>query len=265
VNTGTSATTDLVGTLLAGGGVTSPSGPQSYGVVSPSGPPVARTFTFTAAAACGGTSTASLQLDDGGMSLGTVSFTFPLGTSAPGGSTTFANAAAVTIPSSGTAAPYPSSIAVSGLTGTIAKVTATLSGFGHGFPDDVDVLLVGPAGQRLLLVSDAGGGGAVTGLSLTFDDAAPSALSDGGSLSSGTWKPSAYQAWTDVFPGPAPGEPYGTALSVFDGTDPNGTWTLFVRDDFTDMSGTISGGWSLSVTTSAPVCCTAPPGGEPTE
>ncbi len=261
VNGGTAPTIDLVATLLPIGGINDPSGAQSYGVLTPGAAAESRPFTFTASGTCGSTVSATLHLQDGPEDLGMVTFGFALGAVGAGGTAAFASAAAVDIPSSGAAAPYPSSIVVSGLTGTVAKVTATLTGFGHAFPDDVDVLLVGPGGQRMLLLSDAGGGGAVSGLSLTFDDAAVSALPDGGPLSSGTWKPSAYEPASDAFPSPAPGEPYGTTLSVFEGTNPNGTWSLYVRDDFSGGAGTIAGGWSLSITTSAPVCCTAPPAG----
>ena len=256
VNNGTASTVDLVATLLPLGGVTAPSAPQSYGAIAPFTPAVSRPFTFTAAAACGGTLTATLHLQDGPIDLGTVGFTFTLGTMGPGGTQTFTNAAAVTIPTAGSATPYPSSINVSGLTGPVVKVTASLNGFSHAFTDDVDVLLVGPDGKKMLLLSDAGGGGNVTGLNLTFDDAAASALPDGPLLTSGTWKPSVYEAGSDAFAPPAPAEPYGTTLSAFNGTDPNGTWSLFVRDDFTGGTGTIAGGWRLTITTSAPVCCT---------
>src|SRR5215470_10416721 len=51
--------------------------------------------------------------------------------------TTFTNASTIVIPTVGPAMPYPSTIAVSGLTGTISKVTVQLNGFAHGFPDDV--------------------------------------------------------------------------------------------------------------------------------
>ena len=44
---------------------------------------------------------------------------------------------------------------------------------------------------------------------------------------------------------------------AFVGTDPNGTWSLYVLDDFTGLSGTIAGGWSLSLTLGLPVCCTS--------
>ena len=78
-NVGSRATTNLVATLAAGGGVTLPSGPQLYGAVMRGAPEVARTFTFTASGVCGGSITATLQLQDGTNDLGTVPFGFRLG------------------------------------------------------------------------------------------------------------------------------------------------------------------------------------------
>ena len=46
----------------------------------------------------------------------------------------------------GTAVPYPSDIFVSGLTGSISNVSATLSGITYPFSQDLNVLLVGPGG-----------------------------------------------------------------------------------------------------------------------
>ncbi|MEO6613474.1 MAG: HYR domain-containing protein [Chitinophagaceae bacterium] len=78
-NTGTLNTTNLIGTLQATGGVTAPSGPQNYGVVVGGGPAVCRNFSFTAAGSCGGTITATLQLQDGATNLGTITYTFTMG------------------------------------------------------------------------------------------------------------------------------------------------------------------------------------------
>jgi hypothetical protein len=72
-------TTNLVATLLATNGVFAPSGPQTYGVLTAGGAAVSRPFTFTAQAACGGTITAILQLQDGATNYGTVSFNIPVG------------------------------------------------------------------------------------------------------------------------------------------------------------------------------------------
>jgi T5SS/PEP-CTERM-associated repeat protein len=73
---------------------------------------------------------------------------------------------------SGRASPYPSVLAVTGLGGTITNLTVTLSGLSHTFPDDLDILLVGPGGQKVMLMSDAGGGFALGNATLVFDDAA---------------------------------------------------------------------------------------------
>jgi len=81
-NTGGLDTTNLVGTLANTGGVTGASGPQNYGVVVSGGPAVCRNFTFTATGTCGGTITASIQFQDGATDLGTITYTFTLGTQA---------------------------------------------------------------------------------------------------------------------------------------------------------------------------------------
>ena len=83
-NNGTADSTALTAALLATGGVKSPSAAQSYGALTTGGAAVTRAFTFTADSTliCGSTLTATLQLQDGASSLGSVTFTFTLG--APG-------------------------------------------------------------------------------------------------------------------------------------------------------------------------------------
>ena len=68
-------------------------------------------------------------------------------------SETFSNSAAIVIPATGTGAgtgapatPYPSTITVAGITDPVARVTVTLKQASHTFPDDIDILLVGPTG-----------------------------------------------------------------------------------------------------------------------
>ena len=80
-NVGTASTTNLVATLLSTGGILSPSGPQNYGALSANGATVLRPFTFTATGSCGGTDTATIQLQDGAANLGTATFSFGLGRS----------------------------------------------------------------------------------------------------------------------------------------------------------------------------------------
>jgi subtilisin-like proprotein convertase family protein len=257
-NTGTGLTTNLVATLLPGGGVLSPSGPQNYGVLSPVGPPVSRPFTFVVGGTCGGTITATLQLQDGATDLGTVSFTMIAGSTATT-QTTFSNTGSIIINDSprvsgvALATPYPSTINVSGVTGTVTKVTVFLDNFSHTFPADVDILLVGPGGQRLLLMSDVGGGTDAVNVDLTFDD---TAAAIGVTVVTGTFRPT-NSGTGDIFPAPGPAGPFPDPqlLSVFNGVNPNGAWSLFVVDDAGTDAGSISGGWHLNITTEVPDCC----------
>ncbi|OAH60713.1 hypothetical protein AWH49_02885 [Domibacillus aminovorans] len=169
---------------------------------------------------------------------------------------TFSNPASITIPAGGTAgpaSPYPSVINVAGLDGTITKVTATLNGFSHTFPLDVDVMLVAPDGTtNTILMSDPDSGTGVTNLTLTFDDAATSSVPCGGLLTTGTYKPTNCPGFSDAFPPPAPAPNPIVALSNFNGLAPNGAWKLFVVDNAGGDVGSISGGWSITITTTCP-------------
>ncbi len=260
-NIGDGATSNLVATLQSGGGVNSPSGPQTYGVITPVPPgnSAVRDFSFTATGNCGDSITATWQLQDGVDDLGMVTKTFQLG--ATNNTTqTFANGAAILIPGTGTsgpAAPYPSTINVAGVVGNVSKVTVTLKNMNHTFPDDIDVLLVGPGGQKILIMSDAGGSADLVNNTYTFDDGAAATLADGALSASGTYKPSNFGTG-DTFPAPAPVGPYPDPqlLSVFNGVNPNGTWSLFIVDDVGGDVGNVNLGWELNITTSTVVCTT---------
>lgn len=160
---------------------------------------------------------------------------------------TFANTGAISIPNSGIASPYPSNISVVGVSGLITKVTVSLFGLTHTFPGDIDILLVGPAGQNIVLMSDTGQSLDVTGINLVFDDAAANFLPDEAQLVSGTFKPTNFGAG-DVFPFPAPATSGSSLLSLFNGTNANGTWSLYVLDDLGGDRGSVSGGWDLTIT-----------------
>jgi subtilisin-like proprotein convertase family protein len=177
--------------------------------------------------------------------------TFVLTVVEPEGSMTFADTGAIVINDNAPATPYPATIGVAGLRGKITDVKVGLSRFGHKFPDDVGVLLVSPGGQSVVLMNRAGGGAPVNDIRINFDDASPASLPDNSLIAEGTYRPSSYGSAPTFF-APAPQNGYGTALSVFDGTDPNGTWTLYVQDNQASQAGQIFGGWLLEITTDAP-------------
>ncbi|HUR98112.1 MAG TPA: Ig-like domain repeat protein [Pyrinomonadaceae bacterium] len=173
--------------------------------------------------------------------------------------TNFANNGGITIPNSSVGNPYPSRIIVSALGGTISKVTLSMTGINAPNPDHADFLLVGPGGQKFLFMGDAGGTTAVSGVNITLDDAAATALPDNGPLVSGTFRPSSYTSDSDIFPAPAPAGPYnpaapdgtGTFANVFNGISPNGTWSLYAVEDTGDALNTTLTGWSLTFTLAA--------------
>jgi uncharacterized repeat protein (TIGR01451 family) len=245
-NAGQLDTLNLVATLQEGSGVTLPGPAATYGHLVAGSAPVTQEFSFTASPAAAGSITANLQLTDGLNNLGVVGFTFNLPTT-----TAYANPNAITIPDHGPGSPYPSIISVSGLTSFVTKATVTVSNLTHTFPQDVNVLLVNPAGASTLLMSHNGGAYAVTNLSLTFDDAAPAGLGGNTRLLPGSYRPS--RSGSVHFPGPAPAAPYGATLSTLNNVSPNGVWSLFVFDDSPGDSGVISSGWSLKLATLNPV------------
>ena len=239
-------TTNLVATLLNTNGVTpGATNSQNYGALVNNGPSVSRPFQFTANGANGSQITAVLQLQDGASNLNTAAFSFTLGRT----TNSFTNGALITINDFAPATPYPSVINVSAVSGTVSKVTATVSNLSHGNINDVSMLLVGPSGSNTLLMAKIGGDHVISGVNLTFDDAGPALT--GNAPVSGTYRPTQFA--TDIpfpassnGPGLLPG-PFGTTLSVFTNTNPNGAWSLYVLDDTALDAGTISNGWSLSV------------------
>jgi large repetitive protein len=171
------------------------------------------------------------------------------------------SAGAITIAETGAASPYPSTIDVGGLYGGVIDVNVTIAGLSHEFPTDIAVLLVGPTGQSVVLMDDAGGesGRGASNVTLTFDDAATNFLSQdiNGGLFSGTFKPTPAPAVTSncneiAAPASTPAGPYGTTLAVFNGTNPNGTWSLYVYDDCRFGAGSIASGWSLEINAAGP-------------
>ncbi len=221
----------------------------------PSGAPGARQIHVATQAGVTGDATINLRITDpnGGRNVG--SFVVRLTATRE---RVFSNHAPITIRDNNSADPYPSQIAVSGFVGNVSRVTVTLNGFWHTFPDDVDMILVSPSGQKSYLMSDAGGGTPIPSASpinIKFDDTDASAVPvpDNTALSSRTYKVANYEgSTTDDFVNrtPAgPAGPYAEALSTFNGSSPNGNWSLYIVDDTPSDSGAITNGWSIGITT----------------
>lgn len=202
----------------------------------------------------------------------------------------FSNAAPIVLPRPGpppgcpTSCPsekaglYPSAIAVSGLSGTVTDVNVTLRNVTYeynGLPD-ADVLLVAPGGKAVMVMSDACGDDdnpnpSADPITLTLDDQAGTPLPGDAACSSGTFRPfdddddgefpfHVADGFTDGPSAPAATRP----LSDLNGIDPNGSWSLYVVDDYPNdpdpsgRAGQIGGGWTVDiVTTAAPA--PAPP------
>ncbi len=163
------------------------------------------------------------------------------------------NGGGITQPgSSGTGDPYPSEINVSGIEYGFLKVTVTLTGLSHTSSNDLNILLVGPQGQQCVLMSDVGSSDELVDVEYVFDDDGP-AMTTSGANPSGTYAPT-NNGPTDNWPSPGPGsvtQP-GPALSIFNGTDADGAWSLYYNDDASGDSGSLDS-WSITFTLPATV------------
>lgn len=168
----------------------------------------------------------------------------------------------------GPANVYPSSILVSGVPGTVTKATVTVFfGDGGSNGDDVDMVLTGPNGGQVFLMSDACGSS--PDRASTFDDSAQTFLSNAGPCLQGSFRPSNYlgdpndpneDQSDDLSSSGGPAPPYSNALSVLAGGSPNGAWDLFVVDDNLSTVGFVINGWTLTLEIDPPP---TPPGGDP--
>lgn len=151
-----------------------------------------------------------------------------------------------------TAAVYPATINVTGMTGNTTKVEVSLRGIAHTV-GQLDLLLVSPSGGKFIFLSDSNAVTTNDGF-YTFSDTGATTLLQPNNTLPGTFLPTDLNTGTDTFPAPAPAGPYSvpvssTFASVFNGTSPNGAWTLYAVDDTLFASGRINSGWSLNITT----------------
>lgn len=175
-----------------------------------------------------------------------------------------------------TATPYPSPIAVAGLTGTITEVHVTLKGLTHEGPADLDVMLEAPDGKTMMLMSDVCAADTnenpiTSAIDLTFADSATAPIPADTACAAGGFKPFDDEddpefpfTGPDSFPAPAPAPATAVTLSTLNGSVPNGTWNLWVVDDTPGTvganSGQFAGGWTLSIATPNTAALTPPPG-----
>ena len=113
-------------------------------------------------------------------------------------------------------------------------------------PHELDIALVTPEGRAIMLMSDAGAGGIDPGTpDLRFSDQAAGPVP--ATVATGTWRPTDDDSDlldVDAFPAPFPAAPQWSSLTSLNGTNPNGTWTLYVADDTASGAGTIAS-WRL--------------------
>lgn len=109
----------------------------------------------------------------------------------------------------------------------IEDLNVLVTNLTHTFDGDLIISIFAPSGTSVVLSNRRGSGG--NNFSNTvFDDAATTAISAGSAPFTGSFKPEAL-------------------LSVFNGTDAFGTWTLRVSDNASQDSGNLNT-WGLNIT-----------------
>jgi subtilisin-like proprotein convertase family protein len=131
----------------------------------------------------------------------------------------------ISIPDNDVVTGAVSQINVSGIAGTIAKVTVDVN-IKHTWDDDLTIWLESPEGTLVNLAFWAGGDGNNFN-NTRFDDDASTAIADGSAPFDGSYIPE-------------------EALSNIDGEDPNGNWFLIVLDDTAEDTGTLNS-WGLNI------------------
>jgi hypothetical protein len=172
---------------------------------------------------------------------------------------TFGNPAKVTIlaQANSKASPYPGIVNVSGLTnGVIQDVNLVLHGFTGSDHTEINVLLVQAREPSLnaIVINNIMDDENPNNITLILDDDASEPLSNNDSHTEFPDAGATYR-FRPVNSGSMPIWPNAPApsgnqdLRVFNGSDPNGTWQLFISTDNNNASPvTISGGWSLEIT-----------------
>jgi subtilisin-like proprotein convertase family protein len=157
------------------------------------------------------------------------------------------------------ATPYPSTIVANLPNSQIINMAVELYSLDHTQRGDFDILLQSPTGINTILMSDWGANFAsFTDANVFFSDDVLNYLPISGNLT-GTLSTSICDVYTgtDNWIAPGPGlisipTPHNF-MSWHLNTNANGTWKLFVLDDFSgDPGGNISGGWDLLLVLKSP-------------
>lgn len=161
-----------------------------------------------------------------------------------------------------TATPYPSCYRIAGFTGTVTSIGVVIQNLTHGSPADLSMVLVGPQGQAVVLVASCGVSSFPTrypasDLTLTFA-AGGAAVPTGSAWDTTTYAPTKCITAGVAVPGLA--DVTNTDLSVFNGEDPNGGWTLYINDAVGLDAGSIDS-WFIVVNGQAG-CAVTPPAGD---
>jgi hypothetical protein len=179
----------------------------------------------------------------------------PVGaTSATASDPTFSQPEPIVMTDADGTVPFPSLLYVYGVDGQVFDVDITLGGVTHGWPADVDVVLVAPDGTAATVMSDLGGDDQTpaTGGTLVFDDDATGTAPLG--LASGRYLPQDDDSDSeDVDLEDADATLDDLASSAYI----NGTWQLFVFDDTYDFEGSIDS-WSLTFKIADPPVIVSP-------
>lgn len=137
---------------------------------------------------------------------------------------------------SGSPGSVSSTLTVSGFTGVLTDVNATLN-LTHTFDSDLIVKLKSPAGTEVTLINRVGNDGDNFSNTTLDDDFSFNPIGSGSAPFSSTFSPS-------------------SPLSAFNGENPNGVWTLTITDNASNDTGTLNS-WSLKLTPTPPNDSTA--------
>lgn len=176
----------------------------------------------------------------------------PVSFGVPAKSYTFTSGTTGVSIGTGNASSYPWQVTVSGVTEPIRDIRVRLTNFTHTNTANLDICLVDPSGNKVMLMSDMGSAMAfpgVTNTTMQFSDFYPS-RNDSITANANGFGTAAHpfnnDTADDSFGAPFPGAPYtgpfGYSIMAATNGSVNGTWSLYIVND------TASGGATTACT-----------------